>query len=169
MLVGYADRFSITAGECLRLTLTAAVVDGADGVNYVFGRQASPARYHGLAGRQASDIGDNLAALGNNGLASGAVDGPVNTASAHEGRIGGIHDCVGCFLGDIGGTMKLDSFAVLQQQAGYVVHRHVELVLVVQGFDSGQLFAFQKFQRGAASGRDMADLVGYAGGLYGRN
>src|SRR4030088_2465722 len=42
-----------------------------------------------------------------------------------------------------------------------------KLFFLGQCFYSREFLAFQKFQRRAASGRDVRDFVGYAGGFYG--
>ena len=36
-------------------------------------------------------------------------------------------------------------------------------LFVGEGFDAGELFAFEEFEAGAAAGADVGDFVGYAG------
>jgi len=36
-------------------------------------------------------------------------------------------------------------------------------LLVGQGFDAGEFFAFQEFEAGSAAGGDVGDFVGYSG------
>jgi hypothetical protein len=43
----------------------------------------------------------------------------------------------------------------------------ISLLLVGEGFDAGEFFAFQKFQRCAAAGGDVSDFVGDAGRMDG--
>src|SRR5579862_1405974 len=43
------------------------------------------------------------------------------------------------------------------------------LLFVRERIDPGKLFSFQEFERGAASGGDVRDFVGYFGGIYGRD
>jgi hypothetical protein len=36
-----------------------------------------------------------------------------------------------------------------------------QLLLVCEGFDAGEFFAFEELEAGAATGADVGDLVGY--------
>ncbi|RCI09025.1 hypothetical protein L249_4974 [Ophiocordyceps polyrhachis-furcata BCC 54312] len=72
-------------------------VDGADGVNDMFGGQFVASGDPGLAGGATTDE----AALMNEVGAGSAVDGAVDAASAHEGRVGGVDDGVEPELGDV--------------------------------------------------------------------
>jgi len=43
------------------------------------------------------------------------------------------------------------------------------VLLVSEGFDAGELFAFEELEAGSAAGADVGDLVGYAGLVDGGN
>jgi hypothetical protein len=42
-------------------------------------------------------------------------------------------------------------------------------LLIGEGFDAGELFAFEEFEAGSAAGGDVGDLVGIAGLVDGRH
>ena len=66
----------------------------------------------GFAGGEAVDLGHDALALFEDGGASSAVDGAVDTASAEEGRVGGVDDGFGGFFGDVGGADEGEGFGV---------------------------------------------------------
>ncbi len=124
MIVGDADGLTIATGERFGLMLASAI-HGADGVNYVFGGQASGGGDDGFAGREGTDFGYDALALLQDRRAAGAMDGSVDASAAEEGGVGGVDDGFGRFFRDVGGTAELESLAVRECQFGGVVRHSV--------------------------------------------
>ena len=82
----------------------AAAPDWPDGVNDVLRRQSTCGSSNGLACRKPSLARDDRLAGFENRRAPGAMDGAVHAATAHQGRVRGIHDGVAGFAGDVART-----------------------------------------------------------------
>ena len=109
MIVGKANRLLIATGQrfgVLRFAcaLRVASIDGADGVDDIFGRQTAGGGEDSFAGGEASDFRDEAFAVGEDGWAAGAVYGAIDAASAEKRGVGGVDDGLGGFFGDIGGA-----------------------------------------------------------------
>src|ERR1019366_7313896 len=103
-LIGDANRLAMATGQRFRLTLLAAAPERADGMDDVARRQASGGCCDCLSGGKAANAIHNLPAGLQDRRPSCAMDGPVHTTSAEQGRVGGVHDGVGLFAGDVAGT-----------------------------------------------------------------
>ncbi len=98
--------------------LLASAIHGADGVNYIFGGQASTGGDDGFAGGECADFGhDALALLKDRGSAS-AVNRAIHASATEQGRIGGVDDGLCRLLGNIGGAVEFESLAVSESQSG---------------------------------------------------
>src|SRR5580692_11618779 len=107
----------MAAGQDLGYAAFARAIDGADGVNDMLRREPSARGDDRLASRQRSDFAHDCATLGKNGGAPGAMNGAVDSAATQEIGVRCIHNRVGGFFGEIGGTMNLNRFAPVEHES----------------------------------------------------
>src|SRR5580700_9254827 len=107
----------MAAGQRLGYAALAPAIDGADCVNDMLRREPSARGDDRLANPQRSDFAHDCATLGKNGRAPGAMNGAVDTAATQEIRVRCIHNRVGGFFGEIGGTMNLNRFAPVEHES----------------------------------------------------
>jgi len=107
------------AGEGFRFAAFAVAVDGADGVDDELGGKASAVGDYGSAGREMAGLQscDDGFAFGEDGWASGAVNGAVHASAAEERGVGSVDDGVGGFFGDVGGAVEGDGFVGGEEEA----------------------------------------------------
>src|ERR1035438_465120 len=91
----------MATGKRFWLTLLAPAPDRTDGVDDVARRQASRGSCDCLSGGKTADAPDNLPAGIEDRWASGAMDGAIHTATAEQGRVGGVHDGIGLLASDV--------------------------------------------------------------------
>jgi len=84
-LIGEGERLAVAAGECFRFAVLAAVPDWANRVDDESGGKLSGGCVYGAAGRKRALRGDNLAAFFENFVATGTMDGAIDSAAAHQG------------------------------------------------------------------------------------
>src|ERR1019366_5289379 len=97
VIIGDADGLAIATGERFGLVLSASSIHRTDGVNYIFGGQAS--------------------AGGDDGFA-GAVNCAVDASAAEQRRVGGVDDGFGRLLGDVGGASEFERLPVGESESG---------------------------------------------------
>src|SRR5580658_4790376 len=107
----------MAAGQRLGYAALAPAIDGADCVNDMLRREPSARGDDRLANPQRSDFAHDCATLGKNGRAPGAMNGAVDTAATQKIRVRCIHNRVGGFFGEIGGTMNLNRFAPVEHES----------------------------------------------------
>jgi len=121
VLVSEANRLTMAACQGRSFAAITTAIDRADCMNDVFGGQPSSFGDYRLPGRQAPDLADDFPALGKDRGAPGAMDGTIHSATAKQRRIGGIHDGVGGFFGDVGGTVEFDGPAGFEDETHNVI------------------------------------------------
>jgi hypothetical protein len=88
-------------------------------MTYLAGRASGGGEY-GFAGRERADFGDDAFALLQDRRPAGAVDSSIDASAAEQGRVGGVDDGFGCFLGDVGGAVELECL-IGESEASYKV------------------------------------------------
>jgi hypothetical protein len=112
VVVGNADGLTIATGERFGLVLLASSVHWADSMNYIFGRQSSAGGDDGFSGGERADLGhDALALLQDRGAAS-PVNRSIHASATEQRRVGGVCDGFGGLLGDVGGAVEFERFAI---------------------------------------------------------
>src|SRR3974390_3523445 len=84
LLIGDAKRLAIATGEGCWFTALAVMVDGADGVDDEFGREASAGSHDGFARGETADLRNDALTFSEDRRGAGAMDGTVDAASAQE-------------------------------------------------------------------------------------
>src|ERR1700722_9625605 len=107
----------MAAGQDLGYAGFARAIDGADGVNDMLRRELSARGDDRLASRQRSDFAHDCATLGKNGRAPGVMNCPIDPAATQEIGVRCIHNRVGGFFREIGGTMNLNRFAPVEHES----------------------------------------------------
>src|SRR6202011_5119112 len=97
VLIGELEGVAVARGERVRFAVGAALPNGAHAVDHMTGFQAIAAGELCLPGVGAAQGPAFLEQLG----AGAAVDGPVDTATAEERGVGGVHDGVDVEQGDV--------------------------------------------------------------------
>jgi hypothetical protein len=103
ILYGQRQAILISGGQKSRFSLCAVAIDGSNGMDDISGFEVAAGCDDGLACRAASD----LAAFGHNGRPAGSVNGSIYACAACETVIGGVHNGIRAFLGDVS-TDKLN-------------------------------------------------------------
>lgn len=117
MFIGQMYRLAMTTGERFSLTVLAAAINRADGMNHVLRRKCAARSDNRFSRRENSELNYDLPALGKDGRATRAVDRAVNSASTQQIRIRGIHNRVRVLQGDIGGPADFNHFAATEHDA----------------------------------------------------
>ena len=95
----------MATGQGFFFALLAAAPNRPDGVNHVPGSQSPSRSGDCLACGQSPLTGDDGLAGFQNRRTTGAMDGAVDTASAHEGGVRSVHDGVAGFARDVARTL----------------------------------------------------------------
>jgi hypothetical protein len=72
---------------------------------------------HGFAFGEPANFSDNAFAFFQNCRTACAMNGAIYAASPKKGRIRGVYDCFGCFLGYVARSVDLDRLIARQEQA----------------------------------------------------
>jgi hypothetical protein len=154
----FFNAIAVAAFQYLRLIFLAALPDWPNGMDDITNFEIAGSRGHGMAGCKTASLIVDLAAFFKKSRTGSAMNCPINAAAAEQGRVGGIHNRVSGFVNDI---------ALHQLEcalgANPISHSGTHIFLdISERFHSRQVFAFQKFQRRATTGRDMTDFAGHA-------
>ena len=120
VVIGEADGLAVATGQDCGLIVVSAAINGTDRVDDVFGWKAASRREDCFACGETAGLhfGYDAFAFFEDGGSSGAVDGAIDTASAEEGRVGGIDDGLGGLFGDVGGAVEVDELVVGEGEFG---------------------------------------------------
>lgn len=92
--------------------MIAAIVNRADRMDDMLGAKIPPGGHHCLPRREAPNLANDLSALAKDCRATRSMDCAIDATSAKQGRVCGVHNRVGSFLRDVGGTVEFENFVV---------------------------------------------------------
>jgi len=112
MRVGQTNGLAVTTGQSFRFAVLTVLIDRADRVDHVPGCQLPTGCDDGLAGKQPSNLADDLPAFSQDSRPSRIMNGTIDATSAQKRRIGGIDDRVSGLGGDVGWAVDFEGPAI---------------------------------------------------------